>query len=505
MKQTLFLIAIAAYLCSAIYPSAVLDWIVSSVSLLIVVVVFPTATRFVRVTGGIFLAIGFGLLAANKATPADMLLSFGYMLNVLSLFALIPLVAIPIELGRYAARVQAMIRRRVRHSGELYVITSSLSYMFCSFMNLASLPVVHQTIQPSLDLYPIRERDRFISRAITHGYSMPVLWSPIAPIMGIVVEMTGVRWGDILPIVIPLSLFGLLLDCAMGMWIAKHRHKPVDWRIPAEISAEREPDAGLNAGLNTGLNAGQNAGLNAGWKAGQNVGLNTGRNAEHAGLKEAAEGDGAGNPLQILAAIALLNLLISLLERVTHIGFLLLVSLTVIPFAYVWSLLIGKGVPFLKAARIKLPQHLLRMQDTFFVYLSAGFMIAAIKATGTGHLINAGLGMFKDAIGPDLFLLVIPLIPLGLAFAGLHPAVGLALAAESLNPAALGISPQLTAIAMLTGASTAFLMGPYNATAGLMANLINRSPYKVSNWNAPFTAVYLILSMFLLLILKKGG
>lgn len=99
---------------------------------------------------------------------------------------------------------------------------------------------------------------------------------------------------------------------------------------------------------------------------------------------------------------------------------------------------------------------------------------------------------------------MIPLIPLALAFIGLHPAVGLALAAESLNPQALGISVQLMAIAMLTGAATAFLMGPYNATAGMMSNLIGKSSYKVSNWNAPFTIAYLLMSMILLLILKSG-
>jgi hypothetical protein len=48
-------------------------------------------------------------------------------------------------------------------------------------------------------------------------------------------------------------------------------------------------------------------------------------------------------------------------------------------------------------------------------------------------------------------------------------------------------------------------MGPYNATAGMMSNLIGKSSYKVSNWNAPFTAAYLLMSMILLLVLKKVG
>lgn len=104
-----------------------------------------------------------------------------------------------------------------------------------------------------------------------------------------------------------------------------------------------------------------------------------------------------------------------------------------------------------------------------------------------------------------MFLLFIPLIPLVLAFAGLHPAVALALAAESLNPSTLGISVELTAIAMLTGAAAAFMVGPYNATAGMMAGLTGQSSYRVSNWNIPFTAAYLLIAMLLLITLKKVG
>ncbi|HUC94352.1 MAG TPA: hypothetical protein VMS09_20430 [Paenibacillus sp.] len=480
MKRLLFLAAIAIYLGSAVYPDAALKWAVSALSFAIVVTAFFSAGKFVRAVGGVFLAVGFSLLALNKASAAEMLRSFGYMMNVLSLFALIPLIALPIELGRYAARVQAAVRARVRSSGMLYALTSFLSYVFCSFMNLGALPMVHQTIRPSLKLFPIRERDRFISRAITHGYSMPVIWTPVSPILGIVVEMTGVRWSALLPIVIPLSLLGLALDWAIAMWIAARRRKQAGVSAASELS---EAASEVSAAAEVPEASGQ------------------------APVKPADENAGsqAKHPAHIFAAILIFNVLVSLLELLTHVSFLLLVSMTVIPFAFLWSLLIGQGLSFIRRARTRLPEQVLRMQDQFLVYLSAGFMITAIQSTGAGRVLNSGLGTFKDAIGADLFLLFIPLIPLGLAFVGLHPAVGLALAAESLDPAALGISPQITAIAMLTGAATAFLMGPYNATAGIMAGLINRSPYKVSNWNAPFTAAYLAMSTIVLLILQKGG
>ncbi|MDR6881179.1 hypothetical protein [Bacillus sp. 3255] len=467
MKQALSLAAVATYLISQIYPADWLTWAQSVLSLVIIFTVFRSVKPFVRILGAAFIGVGVILLAANGASWTSYILGFGSMLGVLSLFVLIPMIALPIELGQYAVSIQSMLYSKVKHSGVLYCITSLLSYVMSSFMNLATLPMVYHSIQPSLQYYPIMHKERFISRAITHGYSMPILWTPVAPIVGIIVEMTGVSWSSILPIVIPFSLLGLALDWFMAVWVASRRLKKLSLNTLEEISAARE-----NAGGHKG---------------------------------ECSDERKGHHPGQIVAAVLALNLLVFVLEPLTHMSFLLLVSIIVIPFAYVWSLVLGKGKAFLAKSRTLLPSHVLKMKDQFVVFLSAGFMIFAMKSTGSTHAINEGIMAVQHVLGSDLFLLIIPLIPLTLAFIGLHPAVGLALAAESLNPQALGISVQLMAIAMLTGASTAFLMGPYNATAGMMSSLIGKSAYKVSNWNAPFTIAYLLLSMLLLLILKKVG
>ncbi|CAG7617762.1 hypothetical protein ACFQI7_02425 [Paenibacillus allorhizosphaerae] len=485
MKPLLFLAAIAAYLCSAVYPNEWLKYVVSVLSLLIVLVVFRSVKRFVQGIGAVFLTIGVALLIAGGSSWQSYVLGFGNMLNILSLFALIPLIALPIQLGRYAAKVRSMIQSKIKHSGALYSVTSLLSYVLSSFMNLATLPMMYHSIRPSLDYYPIEQKERFISRAITHGYSMPILWTPVAPIVGIVVEMTGVKWSAILPIVIPFSLLGLALDWFMGAWIAKRRQKRVDQSVLEEVSAAREPFPESSPIVQPDPFTQPN-------QPNQ-------RNRPGSGEEKAY------HPVQILIAIVVFNGLIFVMEQFMHLSFLLLVSIVVIPFGFAWSLLLGKGKAFLAMSGKMLPEQVLKMKEQFFVFLSAGFMISAIQTTGAGHTLNAWILDVKNFVGADVFLLLIPLIPLVLAFIGLHPAVGLALTAESLNPHALGISVEITAIAMLAGAATAFLMGPYNATAGMMSNLIGHSSYKVSNWNAPFTAAYLVLVMVLLLLLKNGG
>jgi len=474
MKTALFLAAIAANLLWALFPKLPLHWLISVLCISIVAVVFASVKPFVRLLGSLFLAIGFGLLLVHGAPWSAFVLSFGGMLNILSLFALVPVVAVPIQLGRYADRVQSIIRRQVRHSGVLYAITSSMSYMFSSFMSVAALPMVYHTIRSSVDLYPIADKERFISRSITHGFGMPLVWTPVTPMVGIIVEMTGVRWTSILPIVIPLSFLGLLLDWLTAMWIANRRRKRLAGAALRELAAAGDPAFADVRG---------------------------------AAPPERAESSGAKphHPAQIFVVILAFNVLISALERFTDLSFLVLVTLSVIPFAWAWSSLIGASRAFVVQAKKAVPEQLLKMKDQFFVFLSAGYMIAAVQTTGTDLAVSSALGAFKDAVGAELFLVLVPLLPFAMAFVGIHPAVALALAAGALNPAALGISVELIAVAMLAGAAGSFLVGPYNATVGIMSSLVDRSAYRVSNWNLPFTAGFLAMCMTALFFLQKGG
>src|SRR4051794_37621452 len=99
MKQILFILAIVSYLCSAFYSNKLLDFIISLLSIVIVVSVYATVKRLVQGIGTIFLLIGLTLLFLHGSPWSSYFYGFGNMLKVLSLFALIPIISIPIELG----------------------------------------------------------------------------------------------------------------------------------------------------------------------------------------------------------------------------------------------------------------------------------------------------------------------------------------------------------------------------------------------------------------------
>ncbi|WP_221567061.1 hypothetical protein [Alkalihalobacillus sp. TS-13] len=457
MLKLLCATAIFLYILSEVFTKMDITIMISSVSLAIVALTFFIVPRFVKILGGIFLTSGLFMLINSGAGWKEVLLSFGPMLNLLTLFAMVPILALPIKLGNYAKGIQKFIRRNVKTSGQLYSMTSGISYFFSIFMNLATLPMTYYSMRPAANMYPLQNRERFMSRAITHGFAMPLMWAPVTPIVGIVVEMTGVSWASMLPYVLPLSIMGLLLDWYMG-------------RLTARKKRQREVDYAVNE-------------MAASTEVGE-------------------EQERSGKISHIFIAIIIFNVLISILEQKLTFSFIILVSLLVIPFALGWTMFLKKTKDFKIGLKDHFQTHLLKMKEQFFIFLAAGFFISAIQFSDMNVLLNAGIGAVKDLIGSEVFIILLPFIPLALAFTGLHPAVGLALLAEALDPKNMGISPYVLTVSMLAGAVAAFLMGPYNATIGLMSSIVKTNSFKVSNWNISFTALFLCCSMLYLILLE---
>ncbi|MCO7125465.1 hypothetical protein NIE88_06740 [Sporolactobacillus shoreicorticis] len=456
MIRNIYLITIASYFLSTLLPHIIyLQHLVSFLCMLAVFISFRHVRGLALFFGTLFLSAGILMLTVSKSGIAGFITSFGEMIQMVTLFAIIPILSLPIRYGNYAKEVSGFINSKVKGTGQLYALTSFVSYFFSSFMNLAALPMTYYSISDSLTNFQVENQKRYLSRAITHGYAMPLLWSPITPIVGTVLYLTGTAYVKILPYLIFLSICGLLLDWATG----NHLFRSISWKRHG-----RKPQKETAAALQE---------------------------------PSAPKSYRFSKFFHIAGAIISLNVLIVVLDHFVAVSFLFLVSLIVIPFAYLWCLLIGQAHPFLSGVRNHFTRYIPRMQNQFFIFLTAGFFITALHVSHSDILVTYWVEDLIQFTGIRLFLVFLPLIPFALAFIGLHPAVGLALIADSLQTQVLQQSPIVVTIAMLGGAIPAFLMGPYNATLGMMSSLIDEKPFTLSNWNFNFTCLYLIfLTLF---------
>ncbi|MCO7175129.1 hypothetical protein ACFP7A_05850 [Sporolactobacillus kofuensis] len=448
MSRAIYLLAILSYILATLFPYIV--YLKASVSLLCMLAVL-VGLRNVRglalVFGSLFLVAGSLMLVVSHASTFHYVTCFGEMIQMIALFALIPVLSLPIRFGHYSDEMEQLINKKVNKPKQFYVLASGVSFMFSSFMNLAALPLTYQSIASSVRHFPFSNQNKYLSCAITHGYAMPLLWSPITPIVGTVLYMTGTPYLTILPHLLFLSIAGLLLDYLSVRIIFRQRDTEQNTRV-----------------------------------------------IDHAVARSTASKKRApAKLLHIVCAILILNGLITLLDHFSSYSFLFLVTLAVLPFTYLWCLMIHKTKYFYSGVRMHFKTDLPKMQNQFFIFLTAGYFITALHQSKTDDIVSHWVSTLIQHTGLQLFLILLPLIPFALAFIGLHPAIGLALISEALHDQVLQQAPIAVTIAMLGGAIPAFLMGPYNATLGMMSSLIQEQPFTLSNWNFPFTVRYLLL------------
>lgn len=460
MIQILFIITILVYLISIFYAIPSIQFVVSSLSLLIIIVSFFKTKRFVQVLGLVFISTGVILLIYHGASFLQFINSFGLLLNLLTLFALIPILGIPIRLGKYANQINKIVNEKVKTPEKLYAMTSTLSYSLSFFMHVATLPVVYYAMRPATDLFNIKNREKFMTHSILHGFTMPLLWTPTAPIVIAVLTLNEISWIKMLPYFIPLSVSGFILNLILGFRLLKKENN--------EKSI-------------------------------------TQHHKEIADKVDSEEQEAGGPVSTVILGIISFFIIIFLAELLTPLDILFIVTIVVIPFSLAWSLLIKQGKQFLKECQDHFVSKMLTLTDQFYIFLAAGFLISTTRLTGTDESIRVLLGHVSHLIGSGVFVTLLPLVPLLLAFIGMHPIVSLSLMAEALNADLLGVSREVLTISMASGAVTAFLMGPYNATIGLMSTITGENPYAISRWNTQFTIGFLIIVIALLMTLQMIG
>lgn len=113
MLRFLFLTVIILYLISTLFPLINIGWLLSGMCVTIVIMTIRNVKKLVRVLGSFFLLLGIGLLAYSNADWQYYILSFGPMLDLLTLFTLVPILGIPIKIGDYNESLKVIIQKKV--------------------------------------------------------------------------------------------------------------------------------------------------------------------------------------------------------------------------------------------------------------------------------------------------------------------------------------------------------------------------------------------------------
>jgi hypothetical protein len=439
-----YLATLVVYFLSFVFKSAEFQFIVSILALGSLLISLPASRLGAKVLAVLSFVAGYWILI-NADVPHDQyVLAHGSMLPLLALFAVLPILSVPVELGNYGDSIQTVLRARISSVFYLNCVVTMFAFLCGSFMSLAAIPIMMTSMAPVVKHYPLRNEVRFRSVSATYGYVLPILWTPVSGVVGIVVKSLDLKWTSLLPLLVAMSIAALFMNWAVFYWLES--------RTTSSHSDVALPELSRKPLLPSLLHLSQ-----------------------------------------ILLAVFVMVVAVGLLDKYSQMGMMSAVSVVAIPFAFFWSLAIKKGPAFGVKAKVQMRHQLSQMSDQFSVFLAIGFFVTALNLSGLNHQLNSAFLYLHQMFGTTSFLLLMPFMAMSLAMVGVHPVIAIALLGESLKPAVLGIEPVLLAVTLIGSAVFTYMLGPFGGTLGLMQTLTRIPSYRLALWNLPYALAYFFI------------
>src|SRR5205085_9443771 len=117
----------------------------------------------------------------------------GNMLYLLVLFAVVPFLSVPVKLGGYSQAIRDVLQQRIASVFSLNCLATALAFVCGSFMSMAAVPIMMSSMESVVEHYPIPDKMRFMTVSSTYGYVLPILWTPVSGVVGVVLLRLRLR------------------------------------------------------------------------------------------------------------------------------------------------------------------------------------------------------------------------------------------------------------------------------------------------------------------------
>lgn len=130
------------FLLATLTRLPVLQQATSVLALLSILVSLPTCGAVPHTLALLFLGSGYLMLWHAGAPGANYLFAHGGMLFLTALFAVLPVLSIPVQLGQYSRSIEAVWRACIAGLFQLNCVVMLLAFLCASFMSLAAVPIM---------------------------------------------------------------------------------------------------------------------------------------------------------------------------------------------------------------------------------------------------------------------------------------------------------------------------------------------------------------------------
>ncbi|SFH00528.1 hypothetical protein SAMN05660649_03500 [Desulfotomaculum arcticum] len=420
------------YLLNTVLQNNFLNYTLSGISVLCLLVCLPFAKGNARVLTLILLVAGAVVLTNSGADSNLWINSLSQNANLITLLILVPAFGIPLRYGGYYEVLDALVNKYMNNKHRIYWVPALLCHFFGALMNMGAIPVVYQLIIHG----KLPQEFKKVPAAILRGFSASIFWSPNMISVALVTHYLQVSWAEFARVGIFFTILTLLVGWLVYIMFDK---STPDCHVPP---------------INQQLNGRKIAEL-------------------------------------IFFCLAFLGSIIYIATK-TSITVLHAVPVLALVFPVLWLCSLRRAKSILPAYLDYMENTLPRFTSEVAIFIGAGFLTAAMLSSDYSDQVSL---LFRDYLGVNLYFLcffIVSSIVL-LSVVGITPMITAMAYSASLKPDLMGISPHLLSLVIIGGWAAGVIVSPFTGVTLIMSSLSRQSSFEVARSNWLFSLIMILL------------
>ena len=439
MRAYIYALLTALYIINQFTPGMILDYYIGIVALIALGYSFFHAKGLYLVSGVIFFVSGVSLFIYNDLPYYSFLLHFNQMLGLLSLFIVLPFINSLIRIGHYDKNLSNLLQAKVTKLSTLYQRSFLVCHFLGLFLNIATIPLLFNSLTVSLRKLPQTTRNKFYTQNLLRAYALCLSWSPMEVMVSASVDITKSKYLQVLPIILLIVLISISLDWV----ITAFKYRNIDFTTDIQATVD---------------------------------------------FKKLSK-----KALQMLGMLLIFIVLVSVLQQTLNKGFLFSVILVLVPFSVLWAVLISRTKRYFRVSIPYWQERTMGLANYFFMFLSAGLFVEMLTASGFLAFLQP---LFSEASQrPLLLYLAIAGFFLVTCLGGFHPLISLTFLAQLLQPIVPHVAPLPLTIVLIACSLGTVMYSPYNLSISILADQLKLNPYRMGLWNLGFAIFYMLFSI----------
>lgn len=391
--------------------------------IIMVILLFPTIKKSTFIISLLMLVIGHLLFWYYDLGFSIWREALSINLGLISLFAFVPMLLLPIEVGGYIRSIEDELKKIHSKQGYVFVLLSSITFLLSSVINLAVIRV----------LFPIFKKTGLskdnLGRAMLIGFTSTNLWSPYFASVAIILHFMDLPYTKLGPYIFLLAVFHFIFGNIVVLFLLKQTKKV---ELSDEVQLQVE---------------------------------NNNKNRRKI--------------VQLLLIMSAIFCLLFMLEKFTHQKMTTLVSAVGLLGSIIWIYFLKERARLKSLLSNYIFQSLPKIGNEVSLFVSAGFFGIIIMSTPLSQIVNHLVNIIEDKVSLFFLIGLIILLPVVLAFIGVHQIITVTLLATSISPETIGLSTVSYGVLLAAAWCHASAASPFSPVNLTISSVLDKSSLKI--------------------------